>query len=80
MPSTDEKNALTATQLRALSGFDKLPDAALVVHVVAALCGFSVPTAWRLARTGKLPTPTRLTADADASHCRHDAMARGRGA
>ena len=63
MSTTSEKNDLTAVQQRALSGFDNLPDAAQIdVQVVAALCGLSVPTAWRLARTGKLPTPTRLTA------------------
>ena len=44
----------------ALQHFDKLPDSACArVPVVAALFSISVPTAWRWARAGRLPTPTK---------------------
>ena len=44
----------------ALQHFDKLPDSAGArVPVVAALFSISIPTAWRWARDGRLPAPTR---------------------
>ena len=43
-----------------LQHFDKLPDSAGArVPVVAALFSISIPTAWRWARDGRLPAPTR---------------------
>lgn len=50
-----------------LQTFSTLPDEAHIrVGVIAALYGCSVPTAWRWARTGRIPPPrkfsTRLTA------------------
>lgn len=56
-------DGMTDTQQRAFDRFDALPEASLVdVVVVAALCGVSVQTAWRMARKGALPAPVRLTA------------------
>ncbi|HRC37703.1 MAG TPA: transcriptional regulator [Rubrivivax sp.] len=44
----------------ALSTFDSLPDSAQVrVPTVAGLYGVSVVTAWRWARNGTLPAPTK---------------------
>ena len=44
----------------ALQHFDKLPDSAGArVPVVAALFSISIPTAWRWARDGRLPAPTK---------------------
>lgn len=63
MQSLAVQPTLTPSQQRALTTFDTLPDGGMVdVQVVAALCGFSVATAWRLTRKGDLPTPVRLTA------------------
>lgn len=46
-----------------LSGdFDKKPDAALVdVKAVAALLDVHPNSVWRLARSGKLPAPVKLS-------------------
>lgn len=42
------------------SNFDDLPDAALVPDkIVAAIFGCSVPTVWRMTKTGKIPAPVR---------------------
>ncbi|MPV69144.1 helix-turn-helix transcriptional regulator [Burkholderia sp. BE17] len=47
----------------ALQQFDQLPNAAYVdVRTVAGLFGISVPTVWRLTRSGKLPAPQRIGA------------------
>ena len=44
----------------ALQHFDKLPDSASArVRDVAVLLSISIPTAWRWARDGRLPAPTR---------------------
>ena len=44
----------------ALQHFDKLPNSASArVRDVAALFSISIPTAWRWARDGRLPAPTR---------------------
>jgi len=44
----------------ALSSFDSLPDSARVrVPIVAALHGVSVVTAWRWARDGRIPAPSK---------------------
>jgi predicted DNA-binding transcriptional regulator AlpA len=46
----------------ALKNFDSLPDSASVrVDVVAPLFGFSVATAWRKAKAGKLPSPRKIS-------------------
>lgn len=43
------------------TGFDSQPDAAHVrVHVVATIYGVSVPTVWRWARDGRIPSPRKL--------------------
>jgi predicted DNA-binding transcriptional regulator AlpA len=43
-----------------LSGFDSLPDSALIsVGVVAALLGSSANTVWRRAKAGTLPAPVK---------------------
>ncbi|RQZ93668.1 transcriptional regulator [Burkholderia cenocepacia] len=44
-----------------LKNFDSLPNAASVdVHVVAALCGCSVSTAWKRSSRGALPKPRKI--------------------
>lgn len=46
----------------ALKNFDQLPDSANVgFDVVAALCGVSIATAWRMARDGRLPKARRIS-------------------
>ena len=46
----------------ALEGFDQLPESANVrLPVVAALCGVSPVTVWRWSKSGRLPTPRRLS-------------------
>ncbi|WP_321867686.1 helix-turn-helix transcriptional regulator [Paraburkholderia tropica] len=46
---------------RALQQFDQLPDAARVdVRTVASLFGISLPTVWRLNRSGKLHAPRKI--------------------
>lgn len=42
--------------------FDSLPDSALIdVRIVALLHGCSENTAWRWSKSGKLPTPIRVS-------------------
>lgn len=46
----------------ALKDFDSLPDSANVrLPIVAALCGCSDSTVWRMVRRGDLPRPRKLT-------------------
>jgi predicted DNA-binding transcriptional regulator AlpA len=59
-----QKRAAARKQNRAdaVTDFDTLPDSAGVrVHVVAKLCGCSIPTVWRRARTGELPAPYKAS-------------------
>lgn len=57
--ATDEKEKRIPD---ALKNFDQLPDSANVgFDVTAALCGVSIPTAWRMARDGRLPKPKRIS-------------------
>ncbi len=49
----------------ALGTFDLLPDIAYVdVRTVAALFGCAVPTVWRRAAAGQIPSPRRFGASA----------------
>jgi predicted DNA-binding transcriptional regulator AlpA len=46
----------------ALTYFDSLPDSANVrVRVVAALCGCSIATVWRMVKRHQLPAPRRTS-------------------
>lgn len=46
----------------ALTHFDSLPDSANVrVRVVAALCGCSTATVWRMVKRRQLPAPRRTS-------------------
>lgn len=43
-----------------IKDFDDLPDAALIPDkAVAGVFGCSVPTVWRMAKSGKIPAPVR---------------------
>ena len=53
---------LRTVDQNALSGFDQFPESANVrLPVVAALCGISPVTVWRWSKSGRLPTPRRLS-------------------
>ena len=53
---------LRPVDLKALETFDTLPESANVrLPVVAALCGVSRVTVWRWSKSGRLPTPRRLS-------------------
>ncbi len=53
---------LRSVDQNALAGFDQLPESANVrLPVVAALCGVSPVTVWRWSKSGRLPTPRRLS-------------------
>lgn len=53
---------LRPTDQKALEGFDTLPESANVrLPVVAALHGVSRVTVWRWSKSGKLPTPRRIS-------------------
>jgi len=58
---TNVVNLRTVDQ-NALAGFDTAPDSANVrLPVVARLCGVSPVTVWRWSKSGRLPTPRRLS-------------------
>lgn len=56
------QSRLRPVDQKALEGFDHLPESANVrLPVVAALCGVSPVTVWRWSKSGRLPTPRRLS-------------------
>lgn len=56
------KSGLRPVDQKALETFDTLPESANVrLPVVAALCGVSRVTVWRWSKSGRLPTPRRLS-------------------
>lgn len=64
MPTKKSADAsrLRPVDQKALEGFDHLPESANVrLPVVAALCGVSPVTVWRWSKSGRLPTPRRLS-------------------
>ncbi|GAB3189129.1 hypothetical protein GCM10027292_19760 [Hydrogenophaga aquatica] len=64
MPTTRSADVsrLRLVDQKALEGFDQLPGSANVrLPVVAALCGVSPVTVWRWSKSGRLPTPRRLS-------------------
>ncbi len=56
------KSGLRPVDQKALETFDTQPESANVrLPVVVALCGVSPVTVWRWSKSGRLPTPRRLS-------------------